>query len=401
MKFYFTIFFFFNLIVFSLFSGLQSDDHQVKFKDLEKLLLLKSSGEGLVKLEDLAPWLQDKRLKSEVQEWLAVKQAEVDGTKEEHHPLLIDDIHRKLLKYLKGYGAERKWVEFKLDIRIAHDSNVAKTREGEVFPSGDSSVRRDALIEADFEGRWLPWGKANLGLGFDDRSYERSSVEAFGYSSFNLDYGHEFKFFKPSFFKKSKFGVDIDYAISDSGDSHPAYFTSVRPSFKLFDDDDNDTLKPDSMKFELEFRNYASSFDEGLDGDSRDVTGIRLEYLWEHSFVYDLVTFNQNFIVFIRNYDSDSEELDYSTLAFSYKNDFVLNKIELSPRASIEKNLSQEYNSIDRDDIVLRLGVNVARNIYKKDAKIILAFEWEDRQSDHTSFDYNNETFYLGFQCHW
>ena len=37
------------IIVFSLFSGLQGDDHQANFKDFEKFLLLRSSGEGLVK----------------------------------------------------------------------------------------------------------------------------------------------------------------------------------------------------------------------------------------------------------------------------------------------------------------------------------------------------------------
>lgn len=369
--------------------------------ELEKLLLLKPASEGLIKLEELDAYLHEDKLKQEIAHWLAVKNEEVESTASEFKPLLIDDIHRKLLRFIRGYDAKRKWADFKFDMGLAHDSNVAYGVDGEVLPSGTSSVRRDISLQGQFEGRDLPWGRARLNLGVATQSYERAGAENYGSTLFSSTYSHEFDFFRPGFYKHSRASMAFDYALGDQVSSQPAFYSSIRPRFELFDKGGQHFLKPDLMSLEIEFRQYGSSYETGVLGESKDVTGITLAYEWDRTFeCYESIV-DQKFSVFLRNYESDAQEMKYSTLAFAYDSQFNVGLVRFGPSFDLQKNFSQEYNNIDRDDLVLRLGLRSSTDIYKKIVKIILAFDWEDRQSDHSSFDYNHEIFYLGFQCHW
>jgi hypothetical protein len=372
-----------------------------KSGELEKLLLLKPANEGMVKLEELTPYLGGSQIENEISQWLTIKEREVENTAEKYRPLLIDDIHRKLLRFIRGYDARRKWADFQFEMGLAHDSDVAISRDGEALPSGESSVRRDISLKGEFEGRDLPWGKARLKLGVDSESYERSIVENYGSTVFNAAYEHEFSFFRPSFYKNSRSSLALDYTIGDRTNSQPLFYSSVRPKFELFDKGGRHYLKPDLMSLEVEFRQYGSSYETGVLGESKNLTGITLAYEWDRSFRCYETLVDQRFTAFVRNYKSDAEEMNYSTLAFGYVSLFDVGLVQVEPGLNLQKNFSQEYNHIGRDDLILRLGLKTSADVYKKIVKIILAFDWEDRQSDHSSFDYNHEIFYLGFQCHW
>ena len=177
--------------------------------------------------------------------------------------------------------------------------------------------------------------------------------------------------------------------------------TFRKKSFQLLGHEGHSFLKPDALKLEFEFRDYYDFFDSGVLGDSRDLTGLKLEAFWTNVYECKNVDVLQSFILFLRNYDSDAQEMSYSTLAFEYKSHFQISMLTFGPRFHLSKNFSQEYNNIERNDLTIRTGLETSANIYKKNAKLLLAFDWEDRQSDHSTFDYNHEIFYIGFQCHW
>jgi len=379
----------------------RTEEGQFRVRDLEDKLLAWPSSKGLITLEELDPWLQPKALKFEVTDWLKVKNAQLSEANATLHAVIIDDVHRKLLRYIKSFDSKRKYAKFEAHVGLAYDSNVSQTNDGEVNPSGSSSIGQDFGLRGNWEGRWLPWGKSALFLSFDMKSYERQIAEPYGYSDFQLGYSHDFNFFRPSFYKYSRFQMEAQYDIADSNGFSPPFFFSFKPSFHLIDGGKASWFKPDALGLELEVRDYKGSFENGLLGNSRDLTGLKLEALWNSQFKCRDTDVQQTFSVCLRNYNSEATEMDYNTISLLYKNQFEVGLFDVIPNAIMSKSSGQEYNLIDRDDFVVGLGLRVERELYKKIIKIILDFDWEDRQSDHSSFDYNHEIFYLGLQCRW
>lgn len=380
---------------------LLAEDHKVS-EDIESVLLLKPNKEGLVKYEELESYLLSDDLKGEVKQWLMNKSNDLKKTKKEYQELVVDDAHRKLLQYIKGYISKRKWADFELGLGIGYDSTVAKTRDGEINISGTSSVSRMANFSGDWKGRWLPWGKSLLSIGLDHKDYERTTAKSYGYTSFGLGYGHVFQFFRPNFYKYSKFNLEGQYVVSDAGSSKTPFYWSLRPSFKLMGSGASEcSFKPDSIKLEMEVRDYKGSSSLGLTNQSLDVTGLKLESEWvrEHS------VFGKPFMhytsLFVRNYEADSEEHAYSTVSLASEIDLVAGPLLVIPRCSVEKNFGQNYNLLKRDDLVFEAGMSLKKSINKKYLQLILDFEWEDRQSSHSSFDYSHEMISLGCKCRW
>lgn len=318
----------------------------------------------------------------------------------------IDKFHRDLSSRLATLESGRKWATLSFGHIMAHESNVGMLQDGLVDVSGKSGSVHRTNFMSELQGRYFPWGRLSLELGFNSVHYseislkERNKVDIIMniHDYYNLPGKFESIDFylntRTGFYKKND---KTDYALSVISPGFLLTMNSRELSRSLFN------FSRSSLNVYLEILDYRKLHLFDIEGRDKDTLAFHTEYALQWHQPYKKFIYHTDLLLHLNVSNSDSKDLDYNeiSLELGHRIKWREKPFDIYGLLHLAQKTSYSYLSKTRDDTLIDFKFQLNRYLSGSESAITIQYEHERNQSDFDLFTYTNNQISAGFTCKW
>ena len=317
---------------------------------------------------------------------------------------VVDSFHRDLGKRLLELESDRKWAYNHISQTMGHHSNVAILNDGRITPSNLSGSSQVTAIDTTIVGRKFPWGQPHLSTGIEFTNYAEIKLQDRNKLDFNLNFGS-------TFFMQNKtldLFIDNNLGMYENNDSSRVGLRLISPGLKLTSFTNNPdplvlSLINSKLSVGINIRDYSNIYAFDTDGANKDSTAFFIKYGFKWGKKSRFVSHNTKLDILSLLTQSDAQINDFimigAEVSHSFK--FNMNTYKFTPKISIKQYSSLTYLTLPRDDLNMRLDLNLKKGYVGGKVELDLNLGIEDNQSDHPIFNYDNTEFLAGLSCNW
>jgi len=317
---------------------------------------------------------------------------------------VVDSFHRDLGQRLLELEGNRKWAYNHISQTMAHYSNAAILSDGRITPSHLSGSSQITEIDTKIIGRKFPWGQPHLSTGIELTNYAEIKLQERNKLDFNLNFGSTF------FLQNKTLDIFLDSHLGmyENNDSSRVGLRLLTPGLNLTSFTNNPNPKVISLiksklSLGIKIRDYSNIYAFDIDGLNKDSTGFYIQYGFKWAKKSKFVSHSTNFDMQSLLTKSDAQINDFIMVGIELSHNFKLNQhpYQFTPKIIVKQYSSLTYLTLPRDDLNMRLDLNLKKTFVNGMVELDLNLGIEDNQSDHPLFNYDNTEFAAGLSCNW